>query len=172
MTIVPGSSSDAPGAQVVLTPEPRVVLIRPATVLAVLGIAVLVGLLLVFVYLAWHVLTWILVAVILAAALNPAVEAFERRGLTRGYAASIVFALALLVMTGVGFGHPAVGRAGVRLRRRSSRLHRRPDGRTGLSGGSRTTTRSSIGYARRSMSRGPAEFSGSACPCSTSYGVS
>ncbi len=103
MTIVPGSSSDAPGAQVVLTPEPRVVLIRPATVLAVLGIAVLVGLLLVFVYLAWHVLTWILVAVILAAALNPAVEAFERRGLTRGYAASIVFALALLVMTGVGF---------------------------------------------------------------------
>ena len=79
MTIVPGSSSDAPGAQVVLTPEPRVVLIRPATVLAVLGIAVLVGLLLVFVYLAWHVLTWILVAVILAAALNPAVEASSRR---------------------------------------------------------------------------------------------
>jgi predicted PurR-regulated permease PerM len=103
MTILPGSSSDAPGAQVVLTPEPRVVLIRPATVLAVLGIAVLVGLLLVLVYLAWHVLTWILVAVILAAALNPAVEAFERRGLSRGSAASIVFVLALLVMTGVGF---------------------------------------------------------------------
>ena len=45
-------------------------------------------------------------AVILAAALNPAVEAFERRGLTRGYAASIVFALALLVMTGVGLVIP------------------------------------------------------------------
>ena len=103
MTIVPGSSSDAPDAQVVLTPEPRVVMIRPATVLAVLGIAVLVGLLLAFVYLAWQVLTWILVAVILACALNPAVEAFQRRGLRRGYAASIVFVLALLVMTGVGF---------------------------------------------------------------------
>ena len=103
MTILPGSSSEAPDAPPVLTPEPRVVLIRPATVLAVLGIAVLVGLLLAFVYLAWQVLTWILVAVILACALNPAVAAFERRGLRRGYAASIVFVLALLVMTAVGF---------------------------------------------------------------------
>ncbi len=103
MTILPGSPSEAPDAHVVVTPEPRVVLIRPATVLAVLGIAVLVGLLLAFVYLAWQVLTWILVAVILACALNPAVEVFERRGLRRGYAASIVFVLALLVMTGVGF---------------------------------------------------------------------
>ena len=83
--------------------EPRVVVIRPATVFVVLGIAVLVGLGLVLVYLAWQVLTWILVAVILACALNPAVEAVERRGLARGYAAGIVFFLALSVMTGVGF---------------------------------------------------------------------
>ena len=86
-----------------MRPEPRVVTIRPETVLQVLGIAVLVVLGLLLVYLAWNVLTWILVAVILACALNPAVEALERRGLARGYAAGIVFILALLVMTAIGF---------------------------------------------------------------------
>jgi predicted PurR-regulated permease PerM len=86
-----------------MRPEPRVVTIRPATVFVVLGIAVLVGLGLILVYLAWQVLTWILVAVVLACALNPAVEAVERKGLRRGYAAGIVFILALLVLTGVGF---------------------------------------------------------------------
>ena len=85
------------------TPEVRVVAVRPRTIFLVLGITVLVGLGLVLVLLAWHVLTWILIAALLAAALNPAVEAFERRGLTRGYAASIVFGLALLVLTGIGF---------------------------------------------------------------------
>ena len=103
MTILPGSPSEAPERQVVVRPETRVVTIRPATVLAVLGIAVLVGLVLILLYLAWQVLTWILVAVILACALNPAVEAVERRGLRRAYAASVVFFLALLAMTGVGF---------------------------------------------------------------------
>jgi len=57
----------------------------------------------VFGYLAWHVLTWILIAVLLAAALNPAVEAFERRGMRRGWAATLVFSLALLVVTALGF---------------------------------------------------------------------
>jgi predicted PurR-regulated permease PerM len=85
------------------TPEVRVVAVRPKTVLLVLGIAVLVGLALMLVLLAWTVLTWILIAGLLAVALNPAVEAIERRGLKRGYAASIVFALALLVLTGIGF---------------------------------------------------------------------
>jgi predicted PurR-regulated permease PerM len=85
------------------SPEVRVVAVRPRTIFLVLGIAVLVGLALVLVLLAWHVLTWILIAALLAAALNPAVEAFERRGLRRGYAASIVFAIALLVLTGIGF---------------------------------------------------------------------
>jgi predicted PurR-regulated permease PerM len=84
-------------------PEVRVVAVRPKTVFLVLGIAVLVGLALLLVLLAWTVLTWILIAALLAVALNPAVEAFERRGLKRGYAASIVFALALLVLTGIGF---------------------------------------------------------------------
>jgi predicted PurR-regulated permease PerM len=85
------------------TPEARVVTIRPRTVLLVLGIAVLVALVLVLGYLAWHVLTWILIAILLAAALNPAVEVFERRGLKRGWAASLVFGLALLFLTGIGF---------------------------------------------------------------------
>lgn len=84
-------------------PEVRVVAVRPKTVFVVLGIAVLVGLALFLLLLAWHVLTWILIAALLAAALNPAVEAFERRGLGRPYAATVVFALALLVLTGIGF---------------------------------------------------------------------
>lgn len=85
------------------TPEVRVVAVRPRTILVVLGITVLVGLVLLLGYLAWHVLTWILIAMLLAAALNPAVEAFERRGLTRVWAASLVFVLALSVLTGLGF---------------------------------------------------------------------
>src|SRR3989337_8833 len=85
------------------TPEVRVVAVRPRTILLVLGITVLVGLALVLVYLAWRPLTWILIAALLAAALNPAVEAIERRGLTRAWAATIVFVIALLVVTGIGF---------------------------------------------------------------------
>lgn len=79
------------------------VAIRPRTVLVVLGITVLVGLVLLLGYLAWHVLTWILIAILLAAALNPAVEVFERRGVNRGWAATLVFGLALLGVTGIGF---------------------------------------------------------------------
>ena len=85
------------------TPEARVVTVRPRTILLVLGMTVLVGVVLVLGYLAWHVLTWILIASLLAAALNPAVEVFERRGLRRAWAATIVFVLALLVLTGIGF---------------------------------------------------------------------
>jgi predicted PurR-regulated permease PerM len=87
----------------VSTPEVRVVAVRPRTVLVVLGITVLVGCVLLLGYLAWHVLTWILIAVLLAAALNPAVEAFERRGMTRVAAASVVFVLALAAVVGLGF---------------------------------------------------------------------
>ena len=85
------------------TPEERVVAVRPRTVFLVLGISVLVGLALALVYLAWRPLTWIIVAMLLAAALNPAVEAIERRGLTRPWAATVVFVIALAVVTGIGF---------------------------------------------------------------------
>jgi predicted PurR-regulated permease PerM len=84
-------------------PEARVVKLRPQTVFLVIGLTVLVGLALLLVYLAWNVLTWILVAIFIAVALNPAVEAFERRGLARHWAASLVFGLALLALTGIGF---------------------------------------------------------------------
>ena len=103
MTVLPSDSSEPGEVPNALESEPRLVTIRPGPVLAVLGIAALVGLGLILVYLAWQVLTWILVAVILACALNPAVEALERRGIARGYAAGIVFLLALLLITGVGF---------------------------------------------------------------------
>jgi predicted PurR-regulated permease PerM len=85
------------------SPEVRVVTVRPTTVLVVLGITALVGTVLLLAYLAWQVLSWILIAMVLAAALNPAVEAFERRGMSRAWSASIVFALALAVMTAIGF---------------------------------------------------------------------
>ena len=84
-------------------PEVRVVALRPRTVFLVLGLTALVTLVLWLGYQAWHVLTWILIAALLASALNPAVESFERRGLGRAYAASIVFGIALLVLTGIGF---------------------------------------------------------------------
>lgn len=73
----------------------RVVLVRPRTILVVLGITLLVLFLLSFVYLAWHVITWILIALFLALALNPAVEFFERKGIRRGLAAAVVFMIAL-----------------------------------------------------------------------------
>ena len=85
------------------TPEVRVVAVRPRTILLVLGMTVLVGLALALVYLAWRPLTWIIIAAVLATALNPAVEAIERRRLARVWAATIVFVLALLVVTGIGF---------------------------------------------------------------------
>jgi predicted PurR-regulated permease PerM len=84
-------------------PDVRVVTVRPTTVLSVLGITALVGAILLLGYLAWHVITWILIAAFLAAALNPAVEAFERRGMGRAMAATVVFAMALAVIAAIGF---------------------------------------------------------------------
>jgi predicted PurR-regulated permease PerM len=85
------------------TPEARIVKLRPQTVFLVIGISVLVGMALLLVYLAWNVLSWIVVAIFLAVALNPAVEALERRGMGRPVAATLVFAVALLALTGIGF---------------------------------------------------------------------
>ena len=77
--------------------------VRPRTVLSVLLIALIVGLGFMLVLLAWRVLTWIFIAALLAAALNPAVEQLERRGLGRGLAASAVFLVALLLVSALGF---------------------------------------------------------------------
>ena len=95
------------------TPErapERVVLLRTRTILAVLGITVLVVLALGFLYLARHAITWILIAAFFAMALNPAVEFFARHGLRRGLAAGLVFVLALLgaIVLGLLFVPPLV----------------------------------------------------------------
>jgi predicted PurR-regulated permease PerM len=84
------------------SPE-RVVTFRPRTIFVVLGVVLFVLFLLTLVYLAWRVVTWILIAVFLAAALNPAVEYLQRRGVGRGLASGIVFLAALLALTGLGF---------------------------------------------------------------------
>jgi predicted PurR-regulated permease PerM len=98
----PRKSSRGPESQGMAAPEVRVIAVRPRTVFLVLGIAALFVLVLLLGYLAWQVLSWILIAILLAAALNPAVEWFEQRGLGRGWAATVVFALTLIVLTVIG----------------------------------------------------------------------
>jgi predicted PurR-regulated permease PerM len=67
------------------------VTVRPRTVLAVIGIILGVAIVLEVIWISRQVLTWTLVAVFLTLALNPAVEALERRGLRRGIAAAVAF---------------------------------------------------------------------------------
>ena len=82
-------------------PEIRVVTLRSARFCSSSGSPRSSGSL-VLTYLAWQVITWILIALFLAAALNPAVEALERRGMTRAAAAGVVFALTLLALRASG----------------------------------------------------------------------
>jgi predicted PurR-regulated permease PerM len=83
--------------------EERVVRFRASTILAVLGIAIAVVLLLEVVWIARQVLTWILIAIFLALALNPAVDWFQAHGVRRrGIATTITFLLLLLGMAALG----------------------------------------------------------------------
>jgi predicted PurR-regulated permease PerM len=82
--------------------EERIIRIRPSTVLAVLGLTFGFLLLLYVTWISRQVLTWIIVAIFLTLALNPAVEAFERRGLRRGIATAVTSLLALGVMVAAG----------------------------------------------------------------------
>lgn len=77
--------------------------LRPRTVVMVLAITFGALLLLAVGFLAWPALTWILIAAFLAMALNPVVEFFERRGLSRGIASVTTFFAALIVFGGVAF---------------------------------------------------------------------
>ncbi|HEX2292950.1 MAG TPA: AI-2E family transporter [Gaiellaceae bacterium] len=82
-----------------MTPEERILRVRPTTVLAVLGITFGFLLLLYITWISRQVLTWILVALFLAMALNPAVEVLQRRGLQRrGAATAVTFLLAIGVI--------------------------------------------------------------------------
>jgi predicted PurR-regulated permease PerM len=82
--------------------EERLVQFRPRAVLVVLGIIIAAYLLLQIVQAAQGILIWIFVAIFLAVALNPAVDALQRRGIRRrGVAVSIVFIGAILVIAGL-----------------------------------------------------------------------
>jgi predicted PurR-regulated permease PerM len=81
----------------------RSLVVRPRTVLTVLGIVLLVAAVLWVIYASRGVVAWILVAVFLAIALNPAVEYLERRGIRRGRAALLVFLLSFVVIAGLSY---------------------------------------------------------------------
>ncbi len=76
--------------------EERLVRFRPSTILAVLGLAIAVVILLEVIWIARQIIAWVLIAVFLALALNPAVEWFQRHGLKRRGAATAVTVLLTL----------------------------------------------------------------------------
>jgi predicted PurR-regulated permease PerM len=85
-----------------VTPE-RIVRFPARTVFAVVGIILAVAMLLQIILISRQVLTWILVAVFLTLALNPAVEALQRRGIrSRGLASGLTFVMLILAIAGLG----------------------------------------------------------------------
>ncbi len=81
----------------------RTVLVRPQTIFMIVGIALLVFVVLWAIWASRGVVGWVLIAVFLAMALNPAVALMMRRGVTRGRAAVLVFAAALVVIGGIAY---------------------------------------------------------------------
>jgi predicted PurR-regulated permease PerM len=82
----------------------RLVRLRLRTVLSLLGTIIAVAIVLEVIWIARHVLTWILISLFLALALNPAVEWFQRHGVTRrGWATAITYLLTLAFFVGIGF---------------------------------------------------------------------
>ena len=95
-------SAEAAPARREPVPE-RVVLFRPRSLLAGLGVLLGVAAAVGFVFLAQAALTLIAIALFLAVALNPGVDLFQRRGLhRRGAAVAAVSALALVAFTLLG----------------------------------------------------------------------
>ena len=97
-----GQEGDVGRAPQPAAPPERVLVLRPRSVLAglgvVLGVVVAVG----FVLLARAGLTLIAIALFLSLALNPAVVFFRRRGLRHGAAVAAVYVLALVVVALLG----------------------------------------------------------------------
>jgi predicted PurR-regulated permease PerM len=81
-------------------PEERLVSIRPRTILLVVGLLLGVAMALWVVWVARQVITWVLVALFLAMALDPAVRALQRRGLSHRLAASASVYVLVLVAIG------------------------------------------------------------------------
>jgi len=81
--------------------EERVVTVRPRTLLTSAGVLLGLGAAVLIVWEARRALTWVLISLFLALALNPAVEALQRRGLQRRAAAVAtiyLFALGLVIL--------------------------------------------------------------------------
>ncbi len=79
----------------------RMILVRPRTVLSVLGVALAVTIVLWVIWATRGVVGWIVIAIFLAMALDPAVGFFVRHGLRRVYSALLVFVLAAVVIGGL-----------------------------------------------------------------------
>src|SRR3954464_6673440 len=81
---------------------PRLLQIRPRTIVTVSLILIGIAAALWVLWVSRHVITWILVSLFLALAINPAVEALQRRGVgRRGAAAGVIYLVVVLVIVGV-----------------------------------------------------------------------
>ncbi|WP_217915671.1 AI-2E family transporter [Miltoncostaea marina] len=76
----------------------REVVVRPLTIVVLLGTILLVGTVVWVLLSAWQVVSWIVIAAFLAVALMPAVDALERRGMPNAPAVTVVAVLALGAM--------------------------------------------------------------------------
>jgi predicted PurR-regulated permease PerM len=81
--------------------QERTVLVRPRTVLSVLGIGLGVAVVVWVLWSARNVVGWIVVAILLAIALDPAVQFFVGKGMRRVYAALLAFAIAVVAIGGL-----------------------------------------------------------------------
>jgi predicted PurR-regulated permease PerM len=80
----------------------REVSVTARSVVEVLGMILFAAAAVGVVYLAWGAITLVLIALLAALALNPAVEFFVRQRLRRGWAAGLVFVLALCALALLG----------------------------------------------------------------------
>lgn len=81
----------------------RLVRFRPRAVLTVIGVLLATAIVLWTLWISRTVVTWILISLFLALALNPAVNALQRRGIRRrGIAVGIVFLIVLLGLVAIG----------------------------------------------------------------------
>jgi predicted PurR-regulated permease PerM len=81
----------------------RVVRFRVRTILAVLGLVIVVWALLHIVSIARHVIVWFFIALFLALAINPLVELLQRRGVrSRGLAATAAMLLVIVALALIG----------------------------------------------------------------------
>ncbi|MDX6725826.1 MAG: hypothetical protein QOK49_631, partial [Baekduia sp.] len=99
-----GSDRSRAGTPATMDRE-RVVTFRPRNVVTVSLILVGLALALWVVYASRHILTWVFVALFLALAINPAVEALQRRTpiRRRAAAAAVIYLTTLAAIVGLGF---------------------------------------------------------------------